>query len=148
MFIFLVLQTPSASSETSRGCSWSSFTVNPRFPAHASEIRVPPESEYLAARRRELRVPGRSGGNCAEDAAVPSKCKGPSTFHPRREKKESEVEGEEVCAGPERVNDSRDRVKDEALLSPVFWAFTSLGFYVRFPIKINGDFFLNPEGKM
>lgn len=93
-------------------------------------------------------MPGRSGGNCAEDAAVPSKCKGPSTFHPRREKKESEVEGEEVCAGPERVNDSSDRVKDEALLSPVFWAFTSLGFYVRFPIKINGDFFLNPEGKM
>lgn len=41
MFVFLVFQTPSASSETLCDCSWSSFNVNPHFPAHASWIRVP-----------------------------------------------------------------------------------------------------------
>lgn len=41
MFVFLVFQTSSASSETLCDCSWSSFNVNPHFPAHTSWIRVP-----------------------------------------------------------------------------------------------------------
>ena len=62
---------------------------------------------------------------------------------------ESEVEGYEVCTRPERENDSSDRIKDEALLPPTLYGgLYVIDFYVDFPIKISGDFFLNTESKI